>query len=485
MAKSGTKKALKKFLKSTLARLEKCEEINLSESYRLSEKKVKLYQREYPFQVNLLPATDCLHVYPEVYLDGSKIDDEEPHNYLVFDPEAYYSTISGFYRIQDDEKLTIGGESKEQQLFLNISPKIAARELSIGNDEGQLTFKSLIERPQSCIAPLFKDKKVNRLTNWRMKKLETMRGLFMQPIERLDKDAALSLIEKVNHQQQKDHHRPKTKNGLPGGIVEIPDGSTPFIVGDIHAKPDNLLLILSHNAFLEGLVDGTASLVILGDAVHPEGNVPLDEMTSSMLTMDLIFQLKLNFPDNVFYLRGNHDSFSEEVSKGGVSQGLLWASTLKKKRGKAYREQMQIFYDHLPYLAFSPHFIACHAGPPKFAVDKQELINIYEHPKLMKELTNNRVNSSRRHGGYTASDIKKLRKTLGVHGKAPLICGHTPISDDDTVWTNVGNIEGHYILSASHEKYVGVMIQLGTTFHPFTYPAEPIISIINELQEGV
>lgn len=483
MAKSGTKKALKKFLKSTLSRLEKCEEINLSESYRLSDKKVKLYEREYPFQVNLLPATDCLHVYPEVFLDGSKIDEEEPHNYLVFDPETYYNKISGFYRIQDDEKLTIGGESKEQKLFLNISPQIAARELSIGNDEGQLTFKSLIERPQSCIAPLFKDKKVNRLTNWRMKKLDTMRELFMQPIERLDKDAAFTLIKNINEQQQNDSHRPKTENGVPGGLVEIPDESTPFIVGDIHAKPDNLLLILSHNGFLEGLVDGSASLIILGDAVHPEGNVPLDEMGTSMLTMDLIFQLKLAFPDNVFYLRGNHDSFSEEVSKGGVSQGVLWASTLKKKRGKAYREQMQIFYDGLPYLAFSSSFIACHAGPPKFSVKTHDLINIYDHPKLMKELTTNRVNHSTSHGGYTASDIKKLRKTLGLHAKTPLICGHTPLSDNETVWANVGKIEEHYILSASHEKHVSVITQLGSTMHSFTYPVEPIISIINECKE--
>lgn len=483
MAKTGTKKALRKFLKSTLSHLEQCEEINLSESYRLSEKKVKLYKREYPFQINLHPEGDSLHVYPEVYLDGSKVDNEESNSYLVFDPKTYYSGISGFYRIKDDEKLIIGGQNKEQRLFLNISPKIAARKLSISNDDGRLTFKSLVERPRSCIAPLFKDKKVNRLTNWRMKKLDVMRKLFMQPIKPLDKDAALDLIKDINDLQKKDSHRPKTKNGMPGGIVEISNKTIPFIIGDIHAKPDNLLLVLSHNGFLEGLMEGTASLIILGDAVHPEGKVPLDEMNSSMLTMDLIFQLKLNFPDNVFYLRGNHDSYSDEVGKGGVPQGLLWASALKKIRGKAYKEQMQLFYDGLPYLAFSPHFIACHAGPPKYAVSKREIVDIYDHPKLMKELTTNRINSSVRHGGYTASDVKKLRKILGVEAKAPLICGHTPLSDDDTVWENVGKIEGHHIVHASNEKCVGVITQLGDSLHPFIYPAEPIISIINSLKD--
>ncbi len=484
MAKTDTKKALRKLLKTTLLRLEQFEEINLNDSYRLSEKKVKLSAREYPFQIDIHPQGDSLHVYPEVNLDGSRADKNEPQSYVVFDPKTYYSKISGFYRINDDEKLTIGGDNKEQQLFLNISPKTAARKLNIGNDEGRLTFKSLVENPRSCIAPLFTDKKVNRLINWRMKKLEILRKIFMQPIESLDKDAALKLIKAVNKLQSHDSHRPKTGNGMPGGIVEISNKTTPFIIGDIHAKPDNLLTILSHNGFLEGLLDGTACLIILGDAVHPEGKVPLDEMQSSMLTMDLIFQLKINFPDNVFYLRGNHDSYSEDIGKGGVPQGLLWGRELKQIRGKAYKEQMQQFYDGLPYMAYSQSFIACHAGPPKFAVSKGELVNIYEHPKLMKELTNNRLNTSSRHGGYTASDVKKLRKALGVDDKAPLICGHTPISENDTVWQNVANIEGHHIIHASNEKFVGVMTQLGDGLYPFVYSAEPIISIINSMEKN-
>jgi hypothetical protein len=89
----------------------------------------------------------------------------------------------------------------------------------------------------------------------------------------------------------------------------------------MHAQIDNLLTVLSQNAFLDALDEGTAALVILGDAVHSEVDGQLREMDSSMLLMDLIFKLKLCFPAQVFYVRGNHDSFSEDMSKDGDSAG--------------------------------------------------------------------------------------------------------------------------------------------------------------------
>ncbi|MES9814554.1 MAG: metallophosphoesterase, partial [Candidatus Thiodiazotropha sp.] len=106
---------------------------------------------------------------------------------------------------------------------------------------------------------------------------------------------------------------------------------------------DNLLTILSHNEFLEMMGDGKAAMVFLGDAVHSEMDGKLAEMESSLLIMDLIFRLKLWFPQQVFYVRGNHDSFSEEIGKDGVPQGLLWAKEVKRVRGEAYKKAMEYF----------------------------------------------------------------------------------------------------------------------------------------------
>ena len=104
----------------------------------------------------------------------------------------------------------------------------------------------------------------------------------------------------------------------------MPDNVTPILVGDLHARVDNLLTILSENAVLDSLEKGSAALVILGDAVHSEEPDSLEDMESSLLIMDLIFRLKLRFPERVFFIIGNHDSFLHELMKQGVPQGLLW-----------------------------------------------------------------------------------------------------------------------------------------------------------------
>ena len=98
------------------------------------------------------------------------------------------------------------------------------------------------------------------------------------------------------------------------------------------------MCILSHNGFLDALERGEACMVILGDAVHSERDGELDQMDDSMLMMDLIFRLKLRFPEHLFFIRGNHDSFAEEISKGGIPQGMFWRRSLKKARGKEYRK---------------------------------------------------------------------------------------------------------------------------------------------------
>jgi hypothetical protein len=227
------------------------------------------------------------------------------------------------------------------------------------------------------------------------------------------------------------------------------------------------------------LENGSACLVIIGDAVHPEGDTKLDEMESSMLIMDLILALKLRFPRQVFYLRGNHDSFSEEIAKNGVPQGLIWGKTLKKQRGKAYLREMKRFYELLPFVAFSRHFASCHAAPPVSDTSLQKMINIRNHRKLCTELANNRMKSASRPGGYGKRDVKRFRQCLGLAKETPVIVGHTPQNSEDTLWEHVGDIKEHYIVYSSDTRWVGLMAQVGNKLYPFRYPVEPIMSLYN------
>jgi len=483
MAKSSSKakKTLLKMLKNSFSGLAQCEEVDVKEAYRLPDKKVRIHLKEYPFQVNLHPDGKELHLYPERPLNGDS--GAENPDYILFDPDSYFSKISGFYRIDDGDRITLGSADPEQRIFLDLPKDLPARKLSITNDEGGLVFKSHVSNPRSCIAPLLKDKRVNRIVHWRTKKLQRLRRIYGGPIELLGDKDALELIRDVNKTMEEETHRPRDKSGRPGGLVDIPEGMTAFIIGDLHAKPDNLLTILSQNCFLEAMEQEQACLLILGDAVHNEEEGQYDEMENSLLIMDLIFRLKRRFPCQLFYLRGNHDSFSEDIAKGGVPQGLLWEKTLGKVRGKAYRKEMARFYELLPYVACSRHFIACHAAPPVSRSSREAIINIRDNPKLVKELISNRMMRPGRPTGYTKGDIKRFRKCLDLPPDTPLIVGHTPMSSDETLWERVGDIDDHYIVYASDRHWVGVMTQIGDKMYPLRYPVEPMISIIDSLSD--
>ena len=187
--------------------------------------------------------------------------------------------------------------------------------------------------------------------------------IFGGPLQPLPAPEASATLKQVNTLLMNEVGHHKDALGNSGGILELADNVTPILVGDLHAQIDNLLTILSENAVLDGMEKGTTALIILGDAVHPEEPGCLEDMESSLLIMDLIFRMKLRFPDNVFYTIGNHDSFLHEIMKRGVPQGLLWEKHVLSSRGEEYKAGLELFYQQSPLLVVSSDFIACHAGP--------------------------------------------------------------------------------------------------------------------------
>jgi hypothetical protein len=174
--------------------------------------------------------------------------------------------------------------------------------------------------------------------------------------------------------------------------------------------------------------------------------------------MDLILQLKLKFPGNFFYIRGNHDSFDPELNKQGIPQGALFKETLLKRRGQAYVEEMEDFYDNLPHIICSDSFIACHAGPPRRSVSRDDLINIIDDKKLAAELSNNRLQLPNHPGG------------------------HTPMDPFGSFWLHAGTIKNHHIIYSAHMEGPSVIIQVGNRFMPISFPAEPLSDLCNALK---
>ena len=203
-------------------------------------------------------------------------------------------------------------------------------------------------------------------------------------------------------------------------------------------------------------------------------------MEDSLLMMDLLVKLKLRFPDRFFYLRGNHDSFSEEISKGAVPQGLLWKKAVQE-RGEEYFEALQTFYARLPYIAIGPDFIACHAGPPGRKVSLEHLINIRGKPQLEKAIVRSRLKRPGYPSGYTKGDIKDFRKALKLKKDIAFIVSHNPLSEDKAVWLDVDGIPGHHIVFSGKTHTVAVFTRVNGVIQPLTWPTESLRKIIRAI----
>jgi hypothetical protein len=418
--------------------------------------------------------------HPEIPLGIKKHSIQK--NWLI-NTELTCSTkqISGFARIRVGETVIIGRENQEYNSLFKFSKKVAKRHVSVTNRKGDLIITPLdIDRPVKIARYDNLDYR-ERMQTTRYSSLLQIQKIFGKPLNILQRDKALEILKSVNSILLNEPHRPLDHQNRPGGLIELPKKSNPVIVGDLHAQIDNLLIILSKNCLLDCLRLKTATLIILGDAVHSEISGEMEDCTSSVLMMDLLFQLKLLFPANVFYLRGNHDSFSPDISKNSILQGVLLKEKLLELRGPEYVQEMEIFYDRLPHTIMSKHFLACHAGPPRTKTSREDIINIRDTPELSKELITSRIQRTHYLGGYSKKDVKQFRKCLNLPNKAPFIVGHTPLDPFGSVWVNAGSIKNHHIIYSAHNDGPSLFIGMDDDLIPISFPAEPLSKLINEL----
>ncbi|MEN8175761.1 MAG: metallophosphoesterase [Pseudomonadota bacterium] len=308
-----------------------------------------------------------------------------------------------------------------------------------------------------------------------------VRELFGGPLEPLSPAKALASLQAVNRLMAHEAFRPLNTSGAPGGLLELPAGLTPILVGDLHARVDNLLRIISEAGVLPALERGDAALVLLGDVVHCEQPDRLKAMDDSLLMMDLIFRLKLAFPDRLFFLRGNHDSFSPSLLKQGVPQGALWRHRLTETRGEDYIRDMRIFYEALPLVAVSPGFAACHAGPPRKPVRRDDLVDVSKNPELAREIVWTRVRAPGNPAGYSRAHVRRFRNTLGLKDPAPLVVAHNPLSASDTLWLDAAGIPHHHVLYSARRHEVGALVGIKGRWIPMVLRAEPLTQWVNSV----
>ncbi|THB78175.1 MAG: serine/threonine protein phosphatase [Desulfobulbaceae bacterium] len=424
-----------------------------------------------------------LRMIPEIPLGASKKYLRQHKNWIIRPPENCNSkSMTAFARIKPGETVVIGRANKAYSALFNFKKHVAKRHLSISNIRGDLVITPL--EPEYSVKIIRMDDQDNReqLSTHRMLAMKKARSLFGGKIELLNQRSALSLLLEVNEILADEPYRPQNHRGEPGGLVELPDDKIPIIIGDLHGQVNNLLKIITENCILKALVKNRVHLCILGDAVHSEVAGEMEDMEYSALIMDLIFLLKRKFPANVFYLKGNHDSFSDDLAKNGVLQGLIMKQFLQKTRGSGYVEAMQTFYQRIPYMIRSDSFIACHAGPPRVGTTREQLINITDHPQTAKEVTRTRPKLPHNLSGYGKSEIKALRKVLKAVKSTPFIAGHTPLDPFGSVWQNVSSIKNHHIICSSHQHGPAYFIRIKGAMVPLTSTYEPLLKLINKMK---
>ncbi|MBQ61235.1 MAG: hypothetical protein CMQ19_04075 [Gammaproteobacteria bacterium] len=449
----------------------------LSKKIRLSGTAIRIPIHGYPeFRIEM--GKQELILAPDPGFGASR--GESPCDFLLFDSGRYISQIGHFERLAPGKTLILESSAHNQKYVFSSPRDVFRRQFSIKHTGDSLIFKDPVLELGTYVTLTGVGEGNLRVDTRRKAALQRIREIYGGPLVPLPPEMAIETIKEVNDFLRGASGHPKDAEGNPGGIIELPDSVTPILVGDLHASVDNLLTVLSENAFLDNLENGTAALVILGDAVHEEDSERLKEMGSSLLMMDLIFKLKLRFPDNVHYLIGNHDSFFDEVMKRGIPQGLLWDKHVVSVRGEDYRSEMQLFYRLAPLLALSVHFLACHAGPPRKSVSRQMLVDIRKYPDVVHDMTWNRVRTTAFPAGYTSSDVRQFRKSLELESDTPFMVGHNMCSSEGTLWLNVGDIKRHHVVISSRSDKVGLFTCVDGKMIPQIYQSASLVQWLNE-----
>ena len=424
------------------------------------------------FQLTLGRVT--LEFHPDLSMTGE--DAAGDREWIVHAGSPFYDQVPRFLRIAPGETVVLGRTDDVQTDMFQFNASVADRHVRVSNRKGELTLQPLeFDRPTllSSIG--------SARTVWAARRDNLMRlpDVLGHPLTGYDDEQALETIREVNAILATETYRELNDEQAPGGIIQFPDDMTVVLMGDVHARADNLLRVITEGGFLGALERGEACLALLGDLIHSQEAGELEDMDSSIFILDLFCMLKRRFPENVFYIHGNHESFSPDVGKEGVPQGILFRKHLKKRRGKAYVAEVEALFDGLAFVIQGNGFAACHGAPVRSKVTRNTLVNIQRYPGIQYELVWNRLRQGNRPAGYGKGSVKRFRRTLDLPKHAALVVGHTPLSSEKTLWLDIGDITGHHVVYSAHTHRVAAMVMSDGQMTPLEFVPEPALAFLN------
>ncbi len=400
-------------------------------------------------------------------------------DWSIINIEKFIAGDGGVVHLKANSNIKLGANA-EIAHSLSLPAKLTREPFTIHNSKGVLFIDRKDTTVKLTVQAYANNGDIDTMREMRAQTFSDICSMYGGAITALNARSALNTIKQTNKVLAEECYRPNNRWGERGAVIELPSTVTPMIVGDLHGQVDNLLKTLSLPQGLAGMESGRTCLILLGDMIHSDEDRQLDNMESSALMLDLVMKLKNRFPRNFFMLRGNHESFSPDVSKANVMQGKLFEQYLVENRGQDYRDAVEKFFLALPYIVKGDTFIASHAAPTRGPVSYETLVDLAKLDGYAYEVTHNRVIRPGFSMGYTKGDIKNFRRVLGVKKGTPFMVGHTRPSEDGGVWQNFVKIKNYTIVYSSGLTRYGLMVGHNGGFIAFEPAREPLLDFINQ-----
>lgn len=239
-------------------------------------------------------------------------------------------------------------------------------------------------------------------------------------------DDLFNLAESVSTilEEEKSDYRPEAFDGNAGSLIDLRNSNLPtIIIPDLHARPEFLKKILhfvlpesftteGSVTVFEALSQKLINLIFLGDALHTEKvtkmrwmNIQLEfdngnytgkemqqEMAEGLSLLQGLYYLKMLFPENFHFLKGNHENITNRSSNGDfafkkyVDEGWMVMNFVREYYGDDVLYMISCVEDSLPLLAAGQKFVVSHAEP-RTAYSYSQIINARSDDKVVLGLT--------------------------------------------------------------------------------------------------
>lgn len=277
-----------------------------------------------------------------------------------------------------------------------------------------------------------------------------------------------SLLDRVTDilDSEDKSYRPEASDESLGAMLDFSnEKSLPtIIIPDIHARTNFIKNILNytitpeHNflktkkniSIYKALKQNKIRIICVGDALHTEattierwqyaqmeyfeniftGPSITAEAKDCFSTLCALLLLKINFPQNFHFLKGNHENIYNITENGDFAFKKIAdeGQMIKKFVQNFYGDDILYlisFYEHkLPLIAVTKECVVSHAEPRR-AYKKQELINGLSTPQIIEDLTWTSNGEAEEN-----SVIDIISNLLSEKSNAIYFAGHRPVKED-------------------------------------------------------